>query len=305
MKPKDYDDKWTRMALVDRFQRIIRHPEYKAFCDEHLEYFDDQGWQTDLLDKSELTGAFEKMGDRFGLEAIIHYRHAPSYFDKLHALPIFKEVSSVSIFWFREEVDGVLTSSPIHSDGCLHLQIDMNAQETRIVNEVQQLLRQFRRTDEHHRNHLEKNAVCFRVYDLYFDGGRPTDIAKALGLNSVQSACDKIRKAYDLIGIPFEPRTGLTDQELAALGRWDECAKPYTLREKLPNTPVDQIVASIDVAPSQTSAVKSQAGQDIQQFCDKCPEGNQKCRSTIFEALETEDYTKMQVCPSLKDFLKS
>ena len=318
MAKQNYDDEWVKLTLNDRFQRIIRHKEYRAFCDNYPEYFDEDGWEKHSLPNPEnvaegdqepnleeynkMRNDFEVIKDKFGLDSLIHYDRHVAELDLLN-LPIFTAHSPVKCTYYRYEEDGALNSTPIHPDNSIHLKIDTSPEypEDYILNEVRGYIKAARTVAEFKKviNRFMENQTAYKAYDLYIKGASDQTIAFLLGLGSPNTARSKVKRAHELIYDEplIEDEKLPSDEILASEERWDEISEGPNRQHKLLSLP-DQI-EEIFGTPESADPVRPLEYQELfnhlKSFCINCITDH-KCREEMLKGLDFHNPPPLTPC---------
>lgn len=182
MTTKKYDISWTHEVLDDRYQRIIRHPDYQALCDEHSSYtfflpggstttinfFDNTGFENKmlLLDHPHVEKKFLATKEQFDLDSIVHYESKISP-EELLSHPIFKNPTAVHTTYKKEERDGIIELSPVRDDGTMHILVyaPPETPNKQILDEIAEQVRSAQSPDEFSSITPAKNDITTYTVD--------------------------------------------------------------------------------------------------------------------------------------------
>jgi hypothetical protein len=127
----DYD--WTNKHLYYRWQILKRRKDYKAFCDKYSSAFNKEGllepFGYDDKNKTEIfvdEKEFEKIREKYGLDAIYHYETALERDDFIDYC-VFEKPFATKV-WSPDEKDDVLNA--VWDERHIHIEVDIGGNIT-------------------------------------------------------------------------------------------------------------------------------------------------------------------------------
>ena len=221
MRVKADSEQWLEKSLYDRWQRVRRHPEYVAFCEEKKDKFDTDGYIVDewIYNNDEKAIAIRK---KFGIDLIWHYSKDIPENEMLAAL-LFRKSLPVEHLWperpFSEK--GRIVITPLFDNRFIRLEIDVNANTEQILGTVKEFIEHARANIidfKKERSDLEQRIEAYSAWDLrlkhtdwtwpqialkYYSEETKNDAGEGLVADRL---IKRFKRAYELIyDAPYNP----------------------------------------------------------------------------------------------------
>ncbi len=200
----DKPTKWQLKAVFDKYQRMIRNPEYLSFCEREIT-FDENGFDYEVPQSLKAC----EIRDNWGL---VLFFDPSRHFEPQDLLDVFEESHAVQDEWCEsevvyEEIKGVVreitNSEPIWDGHYIKLKINVapNITLEQIKEEVVEYVKIARNDldfEKYQTHHFDKRLLYYKIWDLR---AKPLTFKKiAYKLNiSEDKAKKNFQRAFELI----------------------------------------------------------------------------------------------------------
>ena len=305
----DEPTEWQLKAVFDKFQRIIRNPEYLSFCEREIA-FDEDGFDYEVPQSQEAC----EIRDKWGL---VLFFDPSRQFEPQDLLDVFEESQAVQDEWREsevvyEEIKGVVKkitySEPIWDDHYIKLIINIapNITIEQIKEEVVKYVKNARNDlhfEKYKTHHFDKRLQYYKVWDLRAKPLTFKKIANILNI-SEDKAKKNFQRAFELIMLMKYNKNILReliiekmvrDKNYKALADLEKVKQQHLLLEE--GDEIEKMSADTKWY-NDPEAVRYI--EDIKkEYCKNCTDS--ECRDSFYEG----DLKVLQNCPKAIQYLRS